>query len=144
MEEIQLKVEKAYPIDLGRGIIRLDPTTLLKLQLSPGDIVEIRGKKKTTAKVWRADRQDWDQGLVRIDNFIRQNAGVSIGEKVTIKKVEAPEAKKLVLALPESMMQGGPELQFGEHANEIIKRHILKRPVFRGDIIPIIIRCLSQ
>ncbi|HEY3360496.1 MAG TPA: CDC48 family AAA ATPase [Methanosarcina sp.] len=138
MEEIQLKVEKAYPIDLGRGIIRLDPTTLLKLQLSPGDIVEIRGKKKTTAKVWRADRQDWDQGLVRIDNFIRQNAGVSIGEKVTIKKVEAPEAKKLVMALPESMTQGGPELQFGEHANEIIKRHILKRPVFRGDIIPII------
>mgnify|MGYP001493888166 FL=1 len=138
MEEIQLKVEKAYPIDLGRGIIRLDPTTLLKLQLSPGDIVEIRGKKKTTAKVWRADRQDWDQGLVRIDNFIRQNAGVSIGEKVAIRKVEAPEAKQLVLALPESMMQGGPELQFGEHANEIIKRHILKRPVFRGDIIPII------
>lgn len=138
MEEIQLKVEKAYPIDLGRGIIRLDPTTLLKLQLSPGDIVEIRGKKKTTAKVWRADRQDWDQGLVRIDNFIRQNAGVSIGEKVTIRKVEAPEAKKLILALPESMTQGGPELQFGEHANEIIKRHILKRPVFRGDIIPII------
>jgi transitional endoplasmic reticulum ATPase len=138
MEEIQLKVEKAYPIDLGRGIIRLDHTTLLKLQLSPGDIVEIRGKKKTTAKVWRADRQDWDQGLVRIDNFIRQNAGVSIGEKVTIRKVEAPEAKKLVLALPESMTQGGPELQFGEHANEIIKRHILKRPVFRGDIIPII------
>ncbi len=138
MEEIQLKVEKAYPIDLGRGIIRLDPTALLKLQLSPGDIVEIRGKKKTTAKVWRADRQDWDQGLVRIDNFIRQNAGVSIGEKVTIKKVDAPEAKKLILALPESMAQGGPEFQFGEHANEIIKRHILKRPVFRGDIIPII------
>jgi transitional endoplasmic reticulum ATPase len=138
MEEIQLKVEKAYPIDLGRGIIRLDPTALLKLQLSPGDIVEIRGKKKTTAKVWRADRQDWEQGIVRIDNFIRQNAGVSIGEKVTIKKVDAPEAKKLILALPESMTQGGPELQFGEHANEIIKRHILKRPVFRGDIIPII------
>ncbi|KKH48042.1 CdcH [Methanosarcina sp. 1.H.T.1A.1] len=138
MEEIQLKVEKAYPIDLGRGIIRLDPTALLKLQLSPGDIVEIRGKKKTTAKVWRADRQDWEQGIVRIDNFIRQNAGVSIGEKVTIKKVEAPEAKKIILALPESMTQGGPEMQFGEHANEIIKRHILKRPVFRGDIIPII------
>ncbi|MCQ1536211.1 CDC48 family AAA ATPase [Methanosarcina sp. KYL-1] len=139
MDEIQLKVEKAYPIDLGRGIIRLDPTALLKLQLSPGDIVEIRGKKKTTAKVWRADRQDWEQGIVRIDNFIRQNAGVSIGERVSIKKVEAPEAKKLILALPESMTQaGGPELQFGEHANEIIKRHILKRPVFKGDIIPII------
>ena len=114
MEEIQLKVEKAYPIDLGRGIIRLDPTALLKLQLSPGDIVEIRGKKMTTAKVWRADRQDWEQGIVRIDNFIRQNAGVGIGERVSIKKVEAPEANKVILALPESMTQaGGPELQFG-------------------------------
>ncbi|MDD4498337.1 MAG: CDC48 family AAA ATPase, partial [Methanosarcinaceae archaeon] len=30
------------------------------------------------------------------------------------------------------------ELHFGEHANEIIKRHILKRPVYRGDVIPII------
>lgn len=138
IEEVQLKVEKAYPIDRGRGIVRLDPTALLKLQLSPGDIVEIQGKKKTTAKVWRADRQDWEQGIVRIDNFIRQNAGVSIGEKVTIKKVEAQEAKKIILALPESMTQGGSELQFGEYANEIIKRHILKRPVFRGDIIPII------
>jgi hypothetical protein len=138
MEEIQLKVEKAYPIDLGRGIVRLDPTALLKLQLSPGDIVEIRGKKKTTAVVWRSDREDWEKGLLRIDNFIRQNAGTLRGEKVTIKKVEAPKAKKLILALPESMTQEGSELQFGEHANEIMKRHILKRPVFRGDIIPII------
>lgn len=137
MEEIQLKVEKSYPIDLGRGIIRLDPTTLLKLQLSPGDVVEIQGKKKTTAKVWRADRQDWDQGLVRIGNFIRQNAGVSIGEKVTIKKVEAAEAKKLILALPESMTQEG-ELQFKEHENELIKRRIIGRPVLTGDIIPIV------
>ncbi len=138
MEEIQLRVEIAFPVDLGKGIIRLDPTTLRKLQLSIGDTVEIKGKKKTTAKVWRADRYEWNKYFVRIDNFIQQNAGVSIGEKVTIKKVEAPEAKKLFLALPESIMQGGPELQFGEHANEIIKQHILKRPVFMGDIIPII------
>ena len=138
MEEILLKVEKAYPIDLGRGIIRLDPTALLKLQLSPGDVVEIVGKNKTTAKVWRADKQDWEKGLSRLDNFTRQNAGVDIGDKVTIKKVEALEAKKLILALPESMTQGGPELQFGEQADEIIKKHILGRPIFRGDIIPII------
>lgn len=138
MEEIQLKVENPYPIDIGRGIIRLDPTALLKLQLEPGDIVEILGKKKTTAKVWRADRKDWEKGIARIDIFIRQNADVSIGEKVTIKKVEATVAKKLFLAFHESMTQSGPEIQYGEHTNEIIKRHLLKRPVFSGDIIPII------
>jgi transitional endoplasmic reticulum ATPase len=138
MEEIQLKVEKAYPIDLGRGIIRLDPTALLKLQLSPGDLVEIMGKKKTTAKVWRADRQDWEQGIVRIDNFVRQNAGVSIGEKVTIKKVKAPLAKKVILALPESVTPEVVEFRSIKQANDIIKRYILKRPVFKGDIIPLI------
>lgn len=137
-DEVQLKVDKAYPIDLGRGVIRVDPKALLKLNLSTNEIVEIWGKKKTTSIVCRLDRQDWEQGIVRIDNFVRQSAGVSIGEKVRIKKAKAVKAKKLILALPESMTQSGPELQFGEHSNENIKRHILKRPVFKGDIIPII------
>jgi hypothetical protein len=140
MEEIQLRVEEAYPIDLGRGIIRLDPTTLLKLQLSPNDIVEIRGKKKTTAKVWRTDREDWDLGLVRIDNFIRQNADVWIGERLTIKKVEPLEAKTLILALPEGMVEEGTKLNLGERDIELIKRHILQWPVYTGDIVPITIK----
>jgi hypothetical protein len=137
MEEIQLRVEKAYPIDLGRGIIRLDPTTLLNLQLSTGDIVEIQGKKKTAAKVWRADRQDWEQGLVRIDKFIQRNADVWIGEKLTIKKVEPLEAKTLILALSEGMIEEGTKLSVGERDVELIKRHIFKWPVYAGDIVPI-------
>lgn len=139
MEETQLKVEDASLFDRGIGIIRLDPTTLLKLQISPGDIVEIRGKKKTAAIVWGAtNMQDWGQGFVRIDNFIRQNAGVSIGEKVTIRKVEAAKAKELVLEFPEGVTQRIFELQLGKDANEIIKWCLLKRPIFKGDIIPII------
>jgi hypothetical protein len=137
-DEIQLRVEEAYPIDIGRGIIRLDPTALLKLQLSPGDIVEISGKKKTTAKVWRADRQDWEQDLVRIDKFLRQNAGVSIGETVKIRKVGALVAKKVILKLPKDGTPEVAELQSIEQANDILKRSIIKRPVFKGDIVPII------
>jgi transitional endoplasmic reticulum ATPase len=40
----QLTVAKAYPNDSGRGIARLDPHTLMLLQLIPGDIVEISSK----------------------------------------------------------------------------------------------------
>lgn len=133
MDEIQIKVEKAHPNDFGRGIIRLDPNTLLNLQLSPGDIVEIIGKRKTCAKVWRADHHDWDQNIVRIDGFIRQNAGVSIGERVTVKKAEIKHAKKLTLAPPEGVV-----MDYGDHITEIIKRNILKRPFVIGDVIPII------
>jgi len=133
MDELQIKVEKAHPTDFGRGIIRLDPSTLLSLQASPGDIVEIRGKKRTCAKVWRADRQDWGHGIVRVDGFTRQNAGVGVGERVTLKKAEVSPAEKLVLAPPE-----GVALEFGDNTSAIIKHNILKRPVIMGDIIPII------
>lgn len=133
MDEIQIKVEKAHPSDFGRGIIRLDPSTLLSLQLSPGDIVEITGKKRTAAKVWRADRQDWGQGIIRIDGFIRQNAGVGIGERVTIRKTEVIPAERVLLAPPE-----GVDVEFGENTGDIIKHNILKRPVINGDVIPIV------
>jgi transitional endoplasmic reticulum ATPase len=72
MNEVQLEVAKAYPNDSGRGIARLDPDTLLHLKLSPGDIIEIEGADTTAAKVWRADRQDWNTDTVRIDGFTRQ------------------------------------------------------------------------
>ena len=34
--EIMLKVNQAYPSDSGRGIARLDPDAMMKLQISPG------------------------------------------------------------------------------------------------------------
>ena len=132
MNEVQLEVAKAYPNDSGRGIARLDPDKLLHLKLSPGDIIEIEGADVTAAKVWRADRQDWNTDTVRIDGFTRQNADVGIGERVTIRKAEAEKAKKLVLAPPEEA-----SVQFGSDAAGMVKRQILKRPVVERDIVPV-------
>ncbi len=132
MDEIMLSVAKAYPNDSGRGIARLDPHTMMVLQLTPGDIVEIEGKKRTSAKVWRADRIDWDQDIIRIDGFIRQNAGAGIGDNVKVKKTEVKIANKVVLAPPE-----GTSIQFGGEAEEMVKRQIMKRSIVKGDIIPV-------
>jgi transitional endoplasmic reticulum ATPase len=132
MNEVQLEVAKAYPNDSGRGIARLDPDTLLHLKLSPGDIIEIEGADSTAAKVWRADRQDWNTDTVRIDGFTRQNADVGIGERVEIRKAEATKADSLVLAPPEEA-----SVQFGSDAAGMVKRQILKRPVVERDIVPV-------
>ena len=132
MNEVQLEVAKAYPNDSGRGIARLDPDMLLHLKLSPGDIIEIEGAETTAAKVWRADRQDWNTDTVRVDGFTRQNADVGIGERVTIRKAEAEKADKLVLAPPEDA-----SVQFGSDAAGMVKRQILKRPVVERDIVPV-------
>ncbi len=132
MNEVQLEVDKAYPNDSGRGIARLDPDTLLHLKLSPGEIIEIEGGSKTAAKVWRADRNDWNTDTVRIDGFTRQNANVGIGERVSIRKAEAEKAERLVLAPPEDA-----SVQFGSDAAGMVKRQILKRPLVKGDIVPV-------
>jgi transitional endoplasmic reticulum ATPase len=132
MNEVQLEVAKAYPNDSGRGIARLDPDTLLHLKLSPGDIIEIEGSDTTAAKVWRADRQDWNTDTVRIDGFTRQNADVGIGERVAIRKADAEKADSLTLAPPEEA-----SVQFGSDAAGMVKRQILKRPVVERDIVPV-------
>lgn len=139
MKEIQLKVEKAYPLDIGKGYIGLSPKILINANLNLGDIVEIKGKKKTTAVISGTKLKDIRKEIARIDNFTQQNAGVVSGETITIKKVDVPEAKKLILALPEGMTEEGTKLYFGEHEIEILKRHIFKKPIYTGDIVPIII-----
>jgi transitional endoplasmic reticulum ATPase len=132
VKDILLKVAKAYPNDSARGIARLDPNALLTLRLSPGDIVEIEGKRSTAAKVWRADRQDWSQDYIRIDGFIRQNAGVGIGDRVKIRKAKYSDALRIILAPP-----SGSQMQYGEEAADLIRRQTIKRPVVSGDILPI-------
>lgn len=132
MKDILLKVAKAYPNDSARGIARLDPNALLTLRLSPGDIIEIEGKRITAAKVWRADRQDWSQDYIRIDGFIRQNAGVGIGDRVKIRKAKFCDALRVTLAPP-----AGAHMHYGEEAADLIRRQTLKRPIASGDILPI-------
>jgi transitional endoplasmic reticulum ATPase len=132
VKDILLKVAKAYPNDSARGIARLDPNALLTLRLSPGDIIEIEGKRVTAAKVWRADRQDWSQDYIRIDGFIRQNAGVGIGDRVKIRKAKYSDALRIILAPP-----AGAHMHYGDEAADLIHRQTLKRPIVAGDILPI-------
>ena len=133
MNELQLTVVKAYPKDAGRGMARLDPYVLQMLQLSPGDIIEIEGRRVTGAKVWRADRQDWGQETIRIDSYVRQNAGSGIGERVKIRRAPVKDAERVVFAPPQ-----GSEVQFGPDAETVVKQQTFKRPILLGDIIPIL------
>ena len=67
--------------DVGAGRARRDTASRLALGVSPGDIVEIRGRKTTAAVVWRMfQTQDENKGTLRIDGLTRKNAGLSIGD----------------------------------------------------------------
>jgi len=132
--EVTLKVNQAYPSDSGRGIARLDPDTMMKLQIAPGDVIEIQGKRKTVAKVWRAPKRDWGKNIIRIDRFTRENAGVGIGDLVKVRKVNYQSAKVVVLAPLKKV-----ELRiYGVDIGEYLKHQFLKRPIVEGDLVPLV------
>jgi transitional endoplasmic reticulum ATPase len=135
MPEVQLRVDSAYPGDQGGGKARLDPETMLLLKISPGDLVAIEGKRRTVAKVWRALVEDWNQRKIRIDNFTRLNAGVSIGDTVRIVKIaEEVEAKRVVLAPPEDLPKKIPIAN-----NPHVVNGLIDFPIAKNDSVPIML-----
>jgi transitional endoplasmic reticulum ATPase len=135
MPEVQLRVDSAYPGDQGGGKARLDPETMLALKISPGDLVAIEGKRRTVAKVWRALVEDWNQRKIRIDNFTRLNAGVSIGDTVRVTKItDEIEAKRVVLAPPEDLPKKIPIAN-----NPHVVNGLIDFPVAKNDSVPIML-----
>jgi transitional endoplasmic reticulum ATPase len=135
MPEVQLRVDSAYPGDQGGGKARLDPETMLLLKISPGDLVAIEGKRRTVAKVWRALVEDWNQRKIRIDNFTRNNAGVSIGDTVKVVKIaDEVEAKRVVLAPPEDLPKKIPIAN-----NPHVVNGLIDFPVAKNDSVPIML-----
>ena len=135
MPEVQLRVDSAYPGDQGGGKARLDPETMLLLKISPGDLVAIEGKRRTVAKVWRALVEDWNQRKIRIDNFTRLNAGVSIGDTVRVVKIDNEvEAKRVVLAPPEDLPKKIPIAN-----NPHVVNGLIDFPIAKNDSVPIML-----
>lgn len=132
--EITLKVNQAYPSDSGRGIARLDPDAMLRLRISPGDIIEIEGRRRTVAKVWRAPKRDWGKNIIRIDRFIRENAGVGVGDIVKVRKAEYQPARVVILAPLRKM----DFRVYGMDIGEYLKHQLLKRPIVEGDLVPLV------
>jgi transitional endoplasmic reticulum ATPase len=95
---VNLKVLEAYTRDVGRGVARIDYDAMDALDASTGDIIEIRGKRRTVAKCLPLYPSDEGRGVIRIDGLIRNNAGVAISDTVGIKKIKAPPAEKILVA----------------------------------------------
>ncbi|RLG95963.1 AAA family ATPase [Candidatus Bathyarchaeota archaeon] len=127
MTEVQLRVGDAKQRDVARGIARIDQQTMEKLQVSAGDVIEIIGKKRTSAIAWPAYSEDQGKGIIRIDGFTRKNAGVSINEYVTVRRAEVRDAISIVLA-PIDM-----RLNVDEDFTNFVKNRLMERTFVEGD-----------
>uniref|UniRef100_UPI002617F0EB AAA family ATPase n=1 Tax=Thermococcus sp. TaxID=35749 RepID=UPI002617F0EB len=128
VDEIKLRVAEALKRDVGRGIVRFDRKYQRQLGVEPGDIVELVGERTTAAIVANPHPDDRELDIIRMDGYIRRNAGVSIGDYVTVRRAEVQEAKKVVLA----PAQKGVFIQI---PGDLVKQNLLGRPVVKGDLL---------
>lgn len=101
--ELSLKVLEAYVRDVGRGVAKIDMGAMDTIGASTGDAVEIKGRRRTVSKCLPLDPSDEGKGIVRMDGLERHNSDIEIGDTVTIKKIRAVAAEKVIVASLESM-----------------------------------------
>ena len=127
MVEVQLRVGDARQRDVGRGIARLDQRTMQKLDISAGDVIEMVGKRTTSAIAWPAYSEDQNREMIRIDGFTRKNAGVAINEYVVARPAKVKNALIITFA-PVDM-----RLNVDEDFTNFVKNRLMERTLMEGD-----------
>ncbi|GAA0456986.1 CDC48 family AAA ATPase [Halococcus dombrowskii] len=122
---VELTVEGAQKRDAGRGVARLPEAARHTLGVLSGDTVVIDGERATVAKVWPASG-DLAGDRVRIDADTRTNAGVTVGDSVTVSPVSVAEATRVTVDVPET-------LAADDDLTALVTRALLDRPIKAGE-----------
>ncbi|WP_455368284.1 CDC48 family AAA ATPase [[Eubacterium] cellulosolvens] len=126
-DSLTLRVKDALKRDAARGIARLDIDLMKKLGVSTGDLISLKGKRRTVAKVMPGYTEDEEAVIIRVDGSTRGNAGVGIDDKVEVSKIEGKDASNVLLAPVEPIQLGGAE----EYLGKVLEAF----PVMEGDRI---------
>lgn len=125
---IQLQVANMRPQDAGASVARLTTSVMATIGVKEGDLVELIGKRHTTAIAMRPYPEDEGLHIVRLDGLQRVNAGATSGDHIEVRKAEARPATKVVLAPAQKnlRLQG---------SGEALQRTFLHRPMVAGDVV---------
>src|SRR5688500_17673416 len=98
------------------------------LGVNEGDVLEIIGKRMTTARALRPYPDDAGLDIIRLDGLQRSNARVGSGDFVEVRKAQSKPATRVVLA----PAQDNIRLQGSAAA---LKRSFAGRPLTEGDVV---------
>ncbi len=82
---------------------RVDYDVMDALEATTGDILEIKGKRRSVAKCLPLYPSDEGKGIIRVDGLGRNNTGVAIGDTVTVRKIKTVAAEKVIIAPTDSI-----------------------------------------
>lgn len=107
MSEVILKIAEASQRHVGKGIAVVDPKIIEDNKWETGQILELVGNRKSHVKLWSGSTEDYGTGIIKIDGLTRHNIGAGIGEKISIKQVDAREAAQVVVSPIEKLSAEG-------------------------------------
>lgn len=125
---LKLKVMEAVQDDVNRGIVKIDSNFMKQINLNPGDVVEIKGERRTAAIVDRGYPGDIGLNIIRMDGNLRRNARTSVGEIVTVQKAEVKPAKKIIIAPANKGVMI-------KASSEWFKQSLLGKAFVKGDLV---------
>jgi transitional endoplasmic reticulum ATPase len=103
MSEIILKIVEIPQQHVGRGKAIVDPKIIEDQKWNTGQILELTYNKKTHVKLWPGTPEEYGTGIIKIDGITRLNIGAGIGDKISIKSVEASNAEQIILSPTEKL-----------------------------------------
>ena len=107
MSEIVLKIDEIPQQHVGRGRAIVDPKIIEEQKWSTGQILELTYNKKTHVKLWPGAPEEYGAGIIKVDGITRQNVGAGIGDKISLKSVEAVNAEQITLSPTEKIAAEG-------------------------------------
>ncbi len=107
MNKIILKVDEVPQQHVGKGRAVIDPKIIEDQKWNSGQILELTYNKKTHVKLWPGNPEEYGSGIIKIDGITRQNIGAGIGDKISIKSVEAVTAEQITFSPTEKIAADG-------------------------------------
>jgi len=128
-----MRVEEAKQRDIGKKRARIGPDAMDYLKVTPGDVIQITGKKSTCAIVWPSDEDEKYPDTIRIDGQTRKNIDSGLNDTVTIKKIVTKPAKSITLAPVSDTVTVDKEF------SDFVKNRLKGLPLSHGDEISVMI-----
>jgi len=128
-----MRVDESKQRDVGKRRARIGHHAMDYLDVSPGDVIEIKGTRISCAIVWPSDEDEKNPDSIRIDGQTRKNIGAGLGDVVYVKKVKVKTAKSVKL------MPVNDVVTIDKEFTDFVKNRLKGLPLTMGDEISVMI-----
>ena len=126
--EINLIVQEALQMDVGKQIAKISHKTAEKLKLKTGDYVSLSGTRTTYSLIWKSRSNDLAHNSIRLDPITRENLNVNLADTIKLKAVVTNIASNIEILLLGS-------IAFSDRLLNSIKINLINKVVAEGDVL---------